>query len=430
MHTRTTTRKAIDLRIGQGARLAGRLIHQQDGRREFSQFAYDERWLTDPDGFDISPDLSRRPGYQLRKKNSAGGSCFFHALADTAPDAWGRRVIARAHAKSRARDRSIGSLTELDYLMAVDDHSRVGAIRLVDPNGETAGTTRHGDRRTPPLLEVGQILKASRAVELSQETAEDLAYLQGRGTSLGGMRPKCTLIDTDGSLAIGKFPSVGDQRCVTQGEVLALRLAQQAGLEAAEARIILVDGAPIAIIRRFDRSPSQHRIPYLSAASLIEADRDDERAYTELLDRMRIHCRDFAQDARELWRRLVFNHMITNVDDHLQNTGFLYSGANLWRLAPAFDLNPFPDKRPESKTWLSEETGPVTSIQQLLVEAPRFELDKHEALRILAEVRDSIANWRGVASHPDIGMSSGEASEFEAAMEGDAAKEAREVLGR
>jgi serine/threonine-protein kinase HipA len=122
--------------------------------------------------------------------------------------------------------------------------------------------------------------------------------------------------------------------------------------------------------------------------------------------------------------------MITNVDDHLQNTGFLYAGANLWRLAPAFDLNPFPDKRPESKTWLSEETGPVTSIHQLLVEAPRFELDQHEALRILAEVRDSIANWRGVASHPDIGMSSGEASEFEAAMEGDAAKEAREVLGR
>ena len=90
--------------------------------------------------------------------------------------------------RASARDRSIGLLTELDYLMAVDDHSRVGAIRLVDPDGETPGTTRYGDRRTPPLLEVGQILKASRAVELSQETAEDLAYLQGRGTSLGGMR--------------------------------------------------------------------------------------------------------------------------------------------------------------------------------------------------------------------------------------------------
>lgn len=414
--------------MGEAARFAGRLIYQQDGRREFSQFAYDDRWLNDPEAFDISPDLSRRPGYQLRKKASPSGSCFFFALADTAPDAWGRRVIARAHAKSRAKNRSLHPLNELDYLIAVDDQSRVGAIRLMPTEDAAGRSLAQGERRTPPLLEVGRILKASRAVELSRETAEDLAYLQGRGTSLGGMRPKCTLFDTDGSLAIGKFPSVGDQRCVTQGEVLALHLAKRAGINASEARTIRVDGAPIAIIKRFDRSTGQQRIPYLSAATLLQTDRDDERAYTELIDMMRIYCRDFAQDARELWRRLAFNHMITNVDDHLQNTGFLYAGANLWRLAPAFDLNPFPDKRPESKTWLSEQSGPIRSLAQLIDESPRFELSRAQALHILAEVCESVAHWRELATHPDVGMTSEQTLEFSDAFQGEAEREARALL--
>ncbi len=114
----------------------------------------------------------------------------------------------------------------------------------------------------------------------------------------------------------------------------------------------------------------------------MQAKRDDEHSYTEIIDVIRAKCENFIDDARQLWRRLVFNHLITNVDDHLQNIGFLYSGNNLWRLSPAFDLNPFPDKSPESKTWLSEDSGPITSIEQLMGQAGRFELSQATPLTI------------------------------------------------
>jgi serine/threonine-protein kinase HipA len=409
-------RRQLDVFLGKGEQAVGRLIFAKDGQREFSQFAYNEAWLLDAQYFDISTDLNRQTGYQLRKPPTPNDSCFFLALADTEPDAWGRRVIARAHAKARAQDASLGPLTQLDYLAAVDDFSRIGALRLCDENGQYLRKAADGTRSTPAFLELEKILLASRAVELSQETAQDLAYLQGKGTSLGGMRPKCTLLDVDGSLSLGKFPSVNDERAVSQGEVLALRLASLAGIDSAQARTVKVQNQAVAIIRRFDRTPEQNRIPYMSGATLLQAKRDDEHSYTEIIDVMRTLCANFADDARQLWRRLVFNHLITNVDDHLQNIGFLYCGNKQWRLSPAFDLNPFPDKASESKTWLSEDTGPITSVQQLLGQAFRFELSAPQAQVVLAEVVAGVNRWKEVAASPEVGLQPQEISAFKAAF--------------
>lgn len=409
-------RRQLDVFLGKSEQAVGRLIFAKDGQREFSQFAYNEAWLLDGQYFDISTDLNRQTGYQLRKPPTPNDSCFFLALADTEPDAWGRRVIARAHAKARAQDASLGPLTELDYLAAVDDFSRIGALRLCDENGNYLRKAADGARSTPAFLELEKILLASRAVEMSQETAQDLAYLQGKGTSLGGMRPKCTLLDVDGALSLGKFPSVNDERAVTQGEVLALRLARLAGIDSAEARTVKVQNQAVAVIRRFDRTPEQNRIPYMSGATLLQAKRDDEHSYTEIIDVMRTLCENFADDARQLWRRLVFNHLITNVDDHLQNIGFLYCGHQQWRLSPAFDLNPFPDKESESKTWLSEDTGPITSVQQLLDQAFRFELSAPQAQAVLAEVLAAVKRWKEVAASPEVGLNPQEISAFKAAF--------------
>ncbi len=211
-------RTQMDVFLGKAEKPLGRLIFVKDGQREFSQFAYSDDWLADARFFDVSPDLNRQSGYQLRKPPSKNDTCFFLALADTEPDAWGRRVIARAHAKARAKDASLGPLTEADYLAGVDDFSRVGALRLRDESGHYLRSVADGARSTPALLELEKILLASRAVEVSNETAEDLAYLQGKGTSLGGMRPKCTILDSDGALSLGKFPSVNDERFVTRGD--------------------------------------------------------------------------------------------------------------------------------------------------------------------------------------------------------------------
>ncbi|MGI9134609.1 MAG: type II toxin-antitoxin system HipA family toxin [Rhodoferax sp.] len=303
-------------------------------------------------------------------------------------------------------------LTEVDYLACVDDFSRVGALRLRDGQGLYLRKLADGARSTPAFLELEKILLASRAVEMGQETAEDLAYLQGKGTSLGGMRPKCTILDADGALSLGKFPSVGDERAVTRGEVLALRLAELAGIDSAVARIVMVQGQPVAMIRRFDRTPEQNRIPYISGATLLQANRDDEHSYTEIVDVMRSKCENFIDDARQLWRRLVFNHLITNVDDHLQNIGFLYCGNNQWRLSPAFDLNPFPDKESESKTWLSEDSGPITSIEQLLQQASRFELPPAQAQAIVDEVIAAVQRWKDVAITPEVGLQAHEIADF------------------
>jgi serine/threonine-protein kinase HipA len=412
-----TTRTHLEVCLGKSEKPLGRLIFVKDGQREFSQFAYSADWLTDPQCFDISPDLQRQSGYQLRKPPTSKDSCFFLALADTEPDAWGRRVIARAHAKARANDVSLRPLTEMDYISSVDDFSRVGALRLRNEHGQYLRCVPDGARSTPAFLELEKILFASRAVEVSQETAEDLAYLQGKGTSLGGMRPKCTILDSNGSLSIGKFSSMSDERSVTRGEVLALRLARLAGIDSAQARIVMVQDQPVAMIRRFDRTSEQSRIPYISAATLLQTNREEEHSYTEMIDVMRTQCANFTHDIHELWRRLVFNHLITNVDDHLQNIGFLYSGHNQWRLAPAFDLNPFPDKDPESKTWLSEDSGPITSIKQLLGQAVRFELSPSQAQNILEEVTSAVKRWKDIAISAEVGMQAHELQDFKAAFE-------------
>lgn len=421
-------RVPLDVFLGQAENPVGRLIFVKDGQREFSQFAYSDAWLTHPRSFDMSPDLSRVMGYQLHKPAAPNDSCFFGALADTEPDAWGRRVIARAHAKARAKDAALGPLTEVDFLAAVDDFSRVGALRLRNEQGQYLRIVADGERTTPAFLELEKILSASRAFELSQETSADLAYLQGKGTSLGGMRPKCTLQDADGTLCLGKFPSVGDERAVTRGEVLALHLARLAGIESASARVVMVQGDPVAIIKRFDRTPDQQRIPYISGASLLQARRGDEHSYTEILDVMRAKCENFSSDARQLWRRLVFNHLITNVDDHLQNIGFLYSGHNLWRLSPAFDLNPFPDKAAESKTWLSEDTGPITSVQQLTAQAFRFALSPVQAQAVLVEVLAAVVRWKEVAMSADVGLQASELADYRPAFEHAARQEAQTLL--
>jgi serine/threonine-protein kinase HipA len=413
----TSTRRKMQLCIGKAGTLIGSLTYTHHGRRENSAIAYDEAWLANPQRFNVSADLQLVLGYQSHKAASTHDPVFHGALADTAPDAWGRRVIARDHAKRRKQDPLLPMLTEIDYLLAVDDFSRVGALRLRDPDGRYYRTAPEGRRSTPPLLELERIFEASRAVERGQESAADLRYLRGRGTSLGGMRPKCTVVDEDGRLAIGKFPSVADARSVTRGEVLALRLASQAGIDVVPARIVNLDDVPVAVIRRFDRDRSDARIPYQSAATLLQASREEDRSYTEIVDGIRSHGHAPTADIQQLWRRLVFNLLITNVDDHLQNHGLLHVEHGLWRLAPAFDLNPFPDKHRESKTWLSEQDGPITDVQMLLARSAYFALDKAQALAVLTEVHAAVSGWRQVATSPEVGLRPAELDDFATAFE-------------
>ncbi|MDE1180330.1 type II toxin-antitoxin system HipA family toxin [Paraburkholderia sp.] len=409
----------VAVSLGQAGIPVGQLSYVKQNAREHTSFVYETTWLNDTGRFEISPDLPLTPDRRFRKAPTKADSPFPFALADTEPDAWGRRVIMRAHAKRRKKDATLAALNALDFLLAVDDFSRLGALRLHNGKGSYYQTIEEGRRKTPPIVELEKMYVATRAVEKGEESEQDLKYLMGKGTSLGGMRPKCTLLDIDGTLALGKFPSVTDERDVTRGEVLALKLAKAASITTAEARIVELDSTPVAVITRFDRGVKNGRIPYLSASSMLQASRHDEHSYFEIVDAIRARGVRPVEDIVELWRRLVFNLLITNTDDHLNNLGFLHVADGLWRLAPAFDVNPFPDRDRESRTWLSEETGPITDVDMLLDHAQYFGLTNEAARAILGEVRQAVRNWRAVALGPEVGMSHRQLAAFAPAFEHD-----------
>lgn len=425
--TQRKLKETVDVHLGAAGTRVGHLTFLRQGARELSQFNYEAAWLAFPEAFALSPDLPLAAGYSTRRAPGKADSVFHAGLADTAPDEWGLRVIERAHAKARKANPALPPLSALDHLSAVDDFSRIGALRL-HRDGKYLQTAAAGRASTPPLIELEQMYLASRALEKNQETAADLAYLQGKGTSLGGMRPKCTVLDTNGALSLGKFPSVGDSINVTRGEVLALRLAARAGIHAATARAVAVSGTPVAVIARFDRTGGDARIPYLSAASMLQAKREETRSYAEIVDVIRRTSPRPDEDSQELWRRLVFNLLITNTDDHLHNHGFLYAGNRRWQLAPAFDLNPMPHKLCESTTWLTPNSGAITSLAMLMDDAAYFALTGAHALAIVAEVLDAVMDWREVAVSADVGLTAMKLDDFEDAFEHEITAEARALV--
>jgi serine/threonine-protein kinase HipA len=415
-------KRTLQVFLGNNSRRVGTLHYEQERGREYSAFTYDAAWLAARDGFAIEPDLPLMPAPRHHKRVQ-NGSVFHAAIADTEPDGWAQRVIQRDHAKRRRNAQRKGAKTDfaplnaVDYLLAVDDISRVGALRFQDETGVFQRAGAPGLRTAPPLLELRQLADASRAIEMNSETASDLAYLRGRGTSLGGLRPKCTVVDDDGMLAIGKFPSVQDARAITKGEVLAMQLAKKAGINAADARLVDSDGIPVALIRRFDRTADGRRLAYVSAATLLGVESTDAQVhyYTEIADAIRLHGAAAQADIEELWRRIAFSIFITNVDDHLHNHGFLHVEGGLWRLAPAFDINPFPERLRELKTWISPDTGPDATIEALMSVIAYFRMPKPKAKKILREVNAVVSTWRN--SGRALGMTAGELDKFATAFE-------------
>lgn len=405
-------KRSMTVCLGEDAVEVGTLAFEAKGTRRSASFVYADSWLANSGRFALSPDLPLVTGYQFRANKNHSQSAFFGCFADVEPDGWGRMVIKRDHAKQRKEsggDRlAVGLLNDFDFLLWVNDFSRMGAIRFRDDTG-VFHRPSGGKRETPTLIQLPHLLSASKAVEENKETARDLEYLRGNGTSLGGLRPKCSIIDADGSLAIGKFPSVKDTRSIVHGEVLALHLAAAAGIDAAKARVVDSEGVPVAVISRFDRLNGK-RLMYLSARSLMQAAPAEQYTYVDIADTLRMYSSQAAADLKELWRRMVFNILINNIDDHLNNHGFLHHAHGQWKLAPAFDLNPFPDKERALKTWISEDAGDTASLAQAVAVAPLFGLTHGAEFAVLKEVKSAIGHWKSIAR--TIGMSAGDINSF------------------
>lgn len=427
-------RRTIRVHLGETPRLLGSIHYNKEGARESAIFEYDAAWLGAIDRFAIDPALPLQAGPQFHHRTKEG-SVFHSAIADTGPDGWGQTVIRRDHAKRRAAARKAGEVLptldgELSYLLEVDDLSRVGALRYADEEGVFRRAVEDNARSVPPMIELAHLIAATRAVEMHQETVDDLRFLRGRGTSLGGMRPKATIVDEQGRLSIGKFPSVNDSRAVTKAEVLALRLAARAGIHAAKATLVMSDDTPVAMIQRFDRGRSGARIMYVSAATLLGVDTNQpgEHTYGEIVDVLRRDGASTQADIDELWRRIAFSILITNTDDHLHNHGFLHVEAGKWRLSPAFDVNPFPDRERELKTWIMDDTGPAMTVEALLSATRYFAIPMTRARKILRDVEKAVGTWRTVAAN--IGMTTDEVDEYAEAFEHEERQAARSAAGK
>ncbi len=376
--------------------LVGRCRYVAKRRSQSSVFEYTDDWIEHPNAYALDPanlPLLRQPFYTNTEKSALPG-----ALRDTAPDRWGQQLIKRAFRKSGDNR----TLSEIDYLLAITDHTRIGALRY-KREGEDTFDHDVGQYRVPPLIRLPALVDAANAVQTNTETAEDLKLLLNEGSPLGGARPKSAVADNDGTLAIAKFPKPDDDRSIPHGEVLAMTLADRAGINVAAARLVDVAGRPVALISRFDRHEGR-RIPFLSAMSLLGLNDGDEATYTDIAEAIRSYSSAPTEDLHELWRRIVFNVLIGNLDDHLRNHGFLYDQKDQWRLSPAYDLNPVPsaEKARELSTWISEE-GPAADLGLARRAAPHFALRDDHAENIISEVSDALSGWQNTARQ--LGMS-------------------------
>ncbi len=359
-------------------------------RGQSSVFEYDSRWLERKNAFAVDPQnlpLQTGPIYTSSEKSALPG-----AMRDSAPDRWGQQLIKRALRKA-GEERA---LSEIDYLLAITDLTRIGALRY-RREGESDFDHDLGHYRVPPLIQLPALVNAADAVQTNTETAQDLKLLLNEGSPLGGARPKSAVVDEDGSLAIAKFPKLDDDRSIPHGEVLALVLARKAGLKVPDARLLAVADRPVALIKRFDRRGNQ-RVPFLSAMSLLGLNDGDDATYTDIAESIRMYSSEPIVDLHELWRRVVFNVLIGNLDDHLRNHGFLYDRDDKWRLSPVYDLNPVPleEKARELTTWISEE-GPDADLDQARRAAKFFALKDEQAEVIIGEVSAALVGWRNSA---------------------------------
>lgn len=364
----------------------GRLWVKERLGKETATFEYDAGWLKQAQKFSLGPNLPLTSG----KHHSDKG--LFGAFSDPAPDRWGQKLMRRFESESaQAEGRTARTLLGSDFLAGVDDEIRLGALRFKRPGDDQF--LAHTGRSVPPLLELRELLSATDRIEKGKAKKKDIQLVLAPGGSLGGARPKATIRDRD-KLHVAKFPSPTDQWPVIPWEAVVLSLAEKAGVSVAPSRIVRIGTKMVLLTERFDREAADRRVPYMSAMTAIGAQEHEDRSYLEILEVLRRDGAYPVEDARQLWRRMAFNVLVSNTDDHLRNHGFLWAGQG-WRLSPAFDMNPAPPVVGARIHALAlNELDHTSSIDTVMSVAADFHLTANEAMRIAGEVAVSVSTWR------------------------------------
>lgn len=388
----------------------GRLELVSKNGRDRAAFRYDDGFLKRKDVFALGP--SPQLSSDAQRCDVKGG--IFPFLTDCLPGIWGRVLISRYEMQAAHEEERVPrQLSGLDYLLAVNDFSRQGALRFKSAaDGEflTAGT----DGAIPPLTHLPKLLAASESVLDDSETYADLRELLIPGSSLGGARPKASVIDNDGDLCIAKFPKRDDGNSNVLLEACALTLAGRAGLHVQSWSLQRVLDKPVLLLKRFDRAGSR-RIPFVSAMTMFNASDGEsgEYSYLDLAEVIRKQCRNVAGDLREMWSRILFSVLISNTDDHLRNHGFIRTETDGWQLSPLYDVNPSIG-RTEYLQLNIDEFSSFASVDLVMSVAGFFGLSGDESKAILERERNAVREWRAVAK--SLGLSAREISRMEVAF--------------
>lgn len=401
----------VSISLGDEDIPVGRLWVHIRGSRESASFEYDKKWLEHPERFALDPALKLTEGTFHTKQ----GTSIFGAFGDSAPDRWGRILMRRAEVL-RAKSHNVvpKTLFEIDYLLGVNDEARQGALRFAVPPHDNIFLNPKQKANIPPLIDLPKLLSATERFIEDNESAADLKFLLAPGSSLGGARPKASVRDKDGSLAIAKFPKKDDEFNVVIWEAVALTLAKKAGIKVPSYRLETILGKPVLIISRFDRK-GEERIAFLSAMSMLGAQDNEQHSYLEMAYALAQNGSCPEEDMAELWRRIVFTIMISNTDDHLRNHGFIYERYKGWRLSPVYDINPTPTSiAPHVLTTSIDFYDSSASLETALSVAKEFRLKKEVALTIIKEVSLAVRQWREVAT--GLSLSKRECDEMSSAF--------------
>ena len=384
--------------------LVGELGYESLRGTDSYSFCYDHNWLRQYSDLYLSADINNYTGLQFTQPDRDIFGCFGDAL----PDRWGRLLLnRREQIRAQEEKRPVRKLSSYDYLLGIDDYSRMGGFRFKEsPDGEFINCD--ATLRIPPLTDIRVLVAASMEVEKSEERnllpdKKWLLQLVHPGTSLGGARPKAGVLNEEGELCVAKFPSRNDEYDIGLWEHLSHLLAKEAGVEAAETRAITAGEKYHTLLsKRFDRTTDGHRRHFASAMTLLGltdgCNAQTGNGYLDIVDFILQHCCNVEANLRQLYRRVAFSIAIGNSDDHFRNHGFLLTPKG-WTLSPAYDLNPtFNDHQ----SLLINATTNRSDLQLLLASSEEYMIGKEEATRIIEEVKDGVSQWRSMATRLGI----------------------------
>ena len=384
----------------------GTLGYEHVRGKDHFVFEYSRQWLMQYGGILLSGDLMNVPSLQHPRNNDN----VFGFVKDSFPDRWGRLLLdRRERLTALSEGRPTRMLTNYDYLIGIEDFTRMGGIRYKEEDSDSYmnASTKY---LVPPIESLRSLCDACHEIELAEERNELpeqrwLDQLIDPGTSLGGARPKANVIDTDGTLYVAKFPSKKDLDNTELIEHFSHQLASKAGIHVAKTRTVRISkNRDLLLSERFDRTREGRRIHFASAMSLLGLDDgagcSTGNGYLDIVDFILHGCTDVRQNLRELFRRVAFNVMFGNTDDHFRNHGFLLTPKG-WTLSPAYDINPGAKSH---QCLLIDAYTEESDINALLSASENYMLERQEAAEIIEEVRAVIKDWRKTATELQISL--------------------------